>query len=195
MASPAPLILASTSPHRRALLDRLGLRFSVERPEVEEPRIEHESPPARALRLAAAKAQAVAARHPRAIVIGSDQVAAAGSEILDKPGHEARARQQLARLSGAAAHFHTACAVVRAEPAFGTSHLDTARVAFRTLRPDEIERYVARERPLDCAGSFKVEGLGISLIERIEEEDPTGLIGLPLVWLAATLRQLGYEVP
>ncbi len=193
--SPAPLILASTSAYRRTLLGRLGLTFSVEAPGLEETPLKDEAPPARALRLAAAKARAVAARHPRAIVIGSDQVGAAGSTILDKPGHEAAAREQLARLSGAAAHFYTACAVVRAAPAFSATRLDTTGVAFRRLGSEEIERYVTRERPLDCAGSFKAEGLGISLLERIESEDPTGLIGLPLIWLAATLRQLGYEVP
>jgi septum formation protein len=195
VSSPATLILASTSPYRRALLERLGVGFSVERPGVEETRVEHEAPPERALRLASAKARAVAARHPRSVVIGSDQVAATGTTILDKPGHDAAAAEQLARLSGAAAQFHTACAVVRAEPAFRAHHLDSTRVTFRSLRPEEIERYIARERPLDCAGSFKAEGLGISLLERIEGEDPTGLIGLPLIWLAATLRGLGYQVP
>ena len=195
MSSPAPLILASTSPYRRLLLERLGLAFSVEAPGIEETRAAHEEPPARASRLAAAKAQAVAARHPQAVVIGSDQVAAAGRLVLDKPGDVAAAKEQLSRLSGATAHFHTACVVLRVEGAFGASHLDSTRVAFRTLRPDEIERYIARERPLDCAGSFKAEALGISLLERIEAEDPTGLIGLPLIWLAATLRRLGYPVP
>ncbi|HTW37105.1 MAG TPA: Maf family protein [Steroidobacteraceae bacterium] len=195
MPSPPPLILASTSPYRRLLLERLGLGFTVEAPGVEESRAAHEAPAARASRLAAAKAQAVAARHPGAVVIASDQVAAAGNTILDKPGHAAAARQQLGRLSGASAHFHTACTVLHVESAFSASHLDSTCVAFRTLEPAEIERYVLRERPLDCAGSFKAEGLGISLLERIESDDPTGLIGLPLIWLAATLRSLGYLVP
>jgi septum formation protein len=195
VSSRAPLILASTSPYRRRLLERLGLRFSVEAPGIAESPLEHETPAARAARLAAAKAQAVSGRHPRAVVVGSDQVAAAGDAVLGKPGDEAAARQQLARLSAAVARFHTACAVVRAEPPFSASHLDTTSVAFRTLEPAEIDRYIARERPLDCAGSFKVEGLGISLLERLEGEDPTGLIGLPLIWLAATLRRLGYELP
>jgi septum formation protein len=191
----SPLLLASTSPYRRRLLERLGLEFSVEAPGIAESPLEDEAPAARAARLAVAKAQAVSARHPLAVVVGSDQVAAAGDVILDKPGHEAAAQAQLARLSAAAAHFHTACTVVRANPPFSASHLDTTRVAFRTLGPEEIGRYVARERPLDCAGSFKVEGLGISLLQHFEAEDPTGLIGLPLIWLAATLRHLGYEVP
>lgn len=195
MPSAPALILASTSPYRRLLLERLGLEFTVEPPGVEESRAAHETPAARASRLAAAKARAVAARHPAAVVIGSDQVASAGNTLLEKPGHVAAAREQLGRLSGAAAHFHTACTVLRIDPAFSASHLDSTRVAFRRLEPDEIERYVLRERPLDCAGSFKAEGLGISLLERIEGEDPTGLIGLPLIWLAATLRGLGYPVP
>jgi septum formation protein len=192
---PAPLILASTSPYRRLLLDRLGIHFSVEAPQVDETRIAQEAPVALARRLATAKAQAVAARHRAAVVIGSDQVAAAGETILEKPGEAPVAREQLAALSGAVAHFHTACAVVHADRAFSATHLDTTRVVFRSLTPPEIERYVARERPFDCAASFKLETLGISLIDRIEGEDPTGIIGLPLIWLAATLRRLGYEVP
>lgn len=197
MPAPARLILASTSRYRRSLLERLGIEFSVESPGLEEVHVAGEPPPERALRLAVAKAQSVADHHPGAVVIGSDQVAAAGGEILDKPGHAAGARAQLARLSGATALFHTACAVVG--PAAGTAlratHLDTTRVVFRALTSEEIERYVARERPFDCAGSFKSEALGVSLLERIESRDPTGLIGLPLIWLAATLRTLGYEIP
>lgn len=216
MPAPARLILASTSRYRRSLLERLGIEFSVESPGLEEVHVAGEPPPERALRLAVAKAQSVADHHPGAVVIGSDQVAAAGGEILDKPGHAAGARAQLAQLSGATALFHTACAVVgpaagahapgaaagapvAGTPAAGTAlratHLDTTRVVFRALTSEEIERYVARERPFDCAGSFKSEALGVSLLERIESRDPTGLIGLPLIWLAATLRTLGYEIP
>ncbi len=195
MPPPPSIILASTSPYRRLLLARLGLPFTVENPGVEETRAEHEEPPARALRLAAAKAQAIAAAHAAAAVVGSDQVACAGDAILDKPGHPAAAREQLGKLSGAVACFHTACAVTCAERGFTATHLDTTRVVFRTLTPGEIDRYIARERPLDCAASFKAKALGISLLERIESEDPTGLIGLPLIWLAATLRQLGHLVP
>jgi septum formation protein len=189
------LILASTSPYRRMLLERLGLPFLLEAPGVEEARIAQEAPDALARRLAAAKAQAVALRHPQAVVIGSDQVASTGGAILGKPGGAPKAREQLSALSGAAAHFHTACAVVCAERSICAMHLDTTRVVFRRLTPAEIDRYIARERPFDCAGSFKVETLGISLLERIESEDPTGIIGLPLIWLAATLRRLGFEVP
>jgi septum formation protein len=195
VSSPAPLILASTSPYRRMLLERLGVRFSVEPPAVEETRALNEAPEALARRLAEAKAQAVAARHPQAVVIGSDQVASAGEAVLGKPGEASRAREQLARLSGAVALFHTACTLVCADRGFSARHLDTTRVVFRMLTPAEIDRYISRERPFDCAGSFKVETLGISLLERIEGDDPTGIIGLPLIWVAATLRSLGYEVP
>ncbi len=193
------LILASTSPYRRGLLERLGVEFSVEDPHLAETHASNEPPSARAMRLALAKAQVVAERCPQAVVIGSDQVAAAGDSILDKPGDAARARAQLTQLSGATALFHTACAVLRPEKASRATHpethLDTTRVVFRSITAEEIERYVARERPFDCAGSFKAEALGVSLLERIESEDPTGLIGLPLIWLAATLRGLGYAVP
>ncbi len=195
MTVPARLILASTSRYRRGLLERLGLEFSVEAPQLEETPAAGEPPPARAMRLALAKAQAVAQRHPQAVIIGSDQVAAVGDSILDKPGDAVRARAQLTRLSGATALFYTACAVLCFDKASRATHLDTTRVAFRPITSEEIERYVARERPFDCAGSFKAEALGVSLFERIESQDPTGLIGLPLIWLAAALRGLGYDVP
>jgi 7-methyl-GTP pyrophosphatase len=189
------LILASTSPYRRELLERLGLEFSVESPGVEERHEALETPPQRAVRLAAAKARAVGARHPQAIVVGSDQVACVGESVLDKPGDAARARAQLSRLSGSSALFYTACTVLRASPAFSASHLDTTRAVFRPLGAAEIDRYVTRERPFDCAGAFKSEALGVSLLERIESVDPNALIGLPLIWLASTLRDLGFAVP
>lgn len=195
MTPRTPLILASTSPYRRQLLERLGIDFSVESPGVEEGHEPRERPADRAARLAAAKAHAIAARHPGAIVIGSDQVASVGERILDKPGDAEGARAQLERLSGSAALFHTACAVVRTSPPFDRSHLDTTRVVFRPLSPAEIERYVARERPFDCAGAFKSESLGASLLERIESVDPSALIGLPLIWLSSVLRDLGFAVP
>jgi len=177
------------------LLERLGVGFSVEAPGVQETHLPGEAPRARAARLAAAKAHAVAARHPQAVVIGSDQVACTGQMILEKPGEANVAREQLARMSGGVAEFHTACAVVCTGEAFSAAHLDTTRVVFRLLTPEEIDRYIARERPFDCAASFKVESLGISLLERVESADPTGVIGLPLIWIAATLRRLGYQVP
>jgi septum formation protein len=188
------VILASTSPYRRMLLERLGLPFSIDSPGVEETHSAGETPPQRARRLAAAKAQAVSLRHPGAIVIGSDQVAAAGGSILEKPRSAQRAREQLGTLSGAAAEFFTACAIC-APGGFRSAHLDETRVLFRKLAAEEIERYVAREQPLDCAGGFKAEGLGVALFERVESSDPTALIGLPLIWVAAMLRRLGHRVP
>jgi septum formation protein len=193
--SPQPaLILASTSPFRRELLERLGLVFTVEAPDVDEAHLEGEPPTERALRLAAAKAEAVALRHPSAVVIGSDQVAAAGGVILDKPGTVERAQRQLKHLSGSQARFHTACAVRWHNTGYSLNHLETVTVAVRDLTATEIENYVAREQPLNCAGSFKSEGLGIALFSRIESEDPTALVGLPLIWLAGALRQAGFAL-
>jgi septum formation protein len=190
-----PLFLASSSPYRRLLLERLGLAFEVHPPGVSETHLAGEPPAERARRLALEKARAVAAEHPGAIVIGSDQVAVAGDQILDKPGDAARARAQLAQLSGKSARFYSACAVLGGKPAAQLAYTDTTTVLFRTLTAAEIERYVAREQPYDCAGGFKAEGLGIALFERIENSDPTALIGLPLIWLAGALRGLGYELP
>jgi len=189
-----PLILASTSPYRRELLERLGVAFAVEAPDVDEAPLAGEPPTERALRLAAAKAEAVARRHPGAVVIGSDQVAAAGGVILDKPGTVERACQQLKHLAGSQARFYTACAVRWHNTGFSVNHLDTVTVAVRDLTTEEIAAYVAREQPLNCAGSFKSEGLGIALFSRIESEDPTALVGLPLIWLAGALRQAGYRL-
>jgi len=189
------LILASTSPYRRELLARLPLEFEVVAPGVAEEHLHGESPADRALRLATAKARAVSARHPQSLVIGSDQVAACQGEILDKPGDAARCRGQLTRLSGQTAHFYTACALLGAQPSTHVAHVDTTTVVFRTLSGGEIERYVERERPFDCAGCFRAEGSGIALFEYIESQDPTALIGLPLIWLAAALRAAGLQLP
>jgi septum formation protein len=189
-----PLILASTSPYRRELLERLGIPFSVEGSDVDEVHLQGEPATERALRLAAAKAEAVALRHPGAVVIGSDQVAAAGGVVLDKPGTVERACQQLKHLAGSQARFHTACAVRWHNTGFSVNHLETVTVAVRDLTAAEITAYVAREQPLNCAGSFKSEGLGIALFSRIESEDPTALVGLPLIWLASALRQAGYSL-
>lgn len=189
-----PLILASTSRYRRMLLERLQLAFGTEAPGVAEGASAGERPGDCAARLAAAKARAVAARHPGAVVIGSDQVAACGTSMLGKPGDAARCREQLASLSGRVAEFHTAC-VVLAPGRAAAAHVDLTRVHFRRLEAPEIARYVEREQPFDCAGGFKSEGLGIALFERIEAEDPTALIGLPLVWLAGALRAVGYLLP
>jgi septum formation protein len=187
------LILASTSPHRRALLQRLGVAFEVLSPQVTEDHLAGESAAERALRLARAKARAVAARRPGALVIGSDQVACAAGMVLDKPGSAERCREQLARLAGGGAEFFTACSILGSQGE--QTHLDTTTVVFRTLSADEIARYVERERPFDCAGGFKAEGLGIALFERISSEDPTALIGLPLIWVAQALRSAGWQLP
>jgi septum formation protein len=190
-----PLILASTSPYRRALLDRLGLHFAVESPGIAEAYVPGESPGARAERLSRAKALAVAHRHPQAVVIGSDQVAASAEHVLDKPGDAATCRAQLAALSHSTAHFFTGCAIISVGTGLDLKYLDTTAVVFRSLSSAEIDRYVTREQPFDSAGAFKVEALGITLCERIDSGDPTALIGLPLIWLASALREVGYPLP
>ncbi len=190
----APLVLASTSRYRAGLLRRLGLTFAVAAPEVDEEQLPAETPESCAARLAGAKARAVAARHPGACVIGSDQVADWGGRILGKPGHPDRAREQLRCFSGQRVHFHTAVCVV-APDGSERGMLDTTTVLFRSLDDAEIARYVERESPLDCAGSFRSEGLGIALFERIESDDPTALVGLPLIGLAALLREVGFRLP
>ncbi|HTY51022.1 MAG TPA: Maf family nucleotide pyrophosphatase [Steroidobacteraceae bacterium] len=192
MTAPA-LILASTSRYRRELLGRLGIPFTALAPGVDEAHRE-ESPTDRAVRLAAAKAEAVALQNPGALVIGSDQVAACGDLILDKPGTAERAREQLTRLSGHTALFHTAVALRRHDTGFRVDHLDTVSVAYRELSAAEIAGYVERDRPLDCSASLRSESLGVALLSSIDSRDPTSLIGLPLIWLAGVLRQCGYRL-
>ena len=189
------LILASGSRYRRDLLARLMLPFETLAPQASEEHQDGESPADRALRLAASKARSVASRRPEAIVIGSDQVAAAGDQVLDKPGDAAGAHAQLRAVSGRSARFYTACVVLAEADGLHVAHLDTTTVSFRPLSLEEIERYVAREQPYDCAGSFKAEALGISLLDCIESQDPTALIGLPLIWLAGALRAAGFPLP
>jgi septum formation protein len=189
------LILASTSVYRRQLLERLKVPFEVANPGIAEPHLPGEAPPARSARLAAEKAQAVARSHPRALVIGSDQVAVCRSQVLDKPGTEAACWGHLRQLSGSVAEFYTAVALVGPEPDALLAFTDLTRVHFRTLSEEEIRRYVRAEKPYDCAGAFRAESLGISLFERIESEDPTGLVGLPLIALSKALRQAGFELP
>ena len=189
------LVLASTSPYRRALLERLGLPFECAAPATDETSRPGESARELAQRLARLKAESVAARHPDGIVIGSDQVAARGADLLGKPGSVERCIEQLARSSGREVEFLTAVHVLDARSGRGESHVDRTLVRFRTLGRDEIERYVTADRPLDCAGGFKAESLGIALFERIESEDPTGLTGLPLIWLCGALRRAGIAVP
>ncbi|MDT3488023.1 Maf family protein [Stenotrophomonas maltophilia] len=187
------LVLASTSRYRRELLQRLGLPFDCARPDVDETPLNAETPLALATRLATAKAAEVAARYPGVWVIGSDQVADLNGRPLGKPGTAGAACAQLAAMSGQTVRFHTAISLTRDGESF--SAVDLTEVRFRTLGQEEISRYVAAEQPLDCAGSFKCEGLGISLFEAIDNRDPTALIGLPLVALCGLLRQAGFAVP
>jgi 7-methyl-GTP pyrophosphatase len=193
MSTP-PLILASTSRYRQALLSRLQLEFECVPPQVDESPIALETPLERAPRLALAKATAISHRRRGATVIGSDQVGVCKGELLDKPGSPERCFTQLQWLSASAATFHTAVAVL-AGSGTRVQFVDTTTVYFRALSAAEIERYVAIDQPLDCAGAFRSEGLGISLFARVVSEDPTALIGLPLIAVARVLRQLGYEVP
>lgn len=192
---PRPLVLGSTSRYRRELLMRLRLPFDVLAPEVNETPLANETPAALALRLALAKAHAVAAKRPEAWVIGSDQVADLHGEPLGKPGTHERAVAQLQRMSGQTVLFQTALAVVCAETGFVASELVSVKVVFRTLDTASIERYLHAEQPYDCAGSAKSEGLGIALLERIENDDPTALIGLPLIHTTRLLRQAGLQLP
>lgn len=189
------LILASTSVYRRQLLERLKLPFEVANPGIAEPHYPGEAPPARSARLAAEKAQAVALLHPQALVIGSDQVAVCRGQVLDKPGSEAGCWSHLRLLSGSVAEFFTAVALVGPEPGTLLAFTDLTRVHFRLLSEAEIRRYVSAEKPYDCAGGFRAESLGISLFERIESEDPSGLVGLPLIALSRALRAAGFELP
>jgi septum formation protein len=200
LKSPHSLILASTSAYRRELLARLHLAFSCSAPGVDETRRGGERPLALAVRLARAKASAVALQHPDAWVIGSDQVAVRtdgshGELILGKPGTAALCMEQLRGCSGNTVEFVTAVALVRHNSHTVHEFVDTTRVVFRTLDDATIARYVAVESPLDCAGGFKSEGLGIALCQSIDSTDPSALIGLPLIQLSKVLRDVGFELP
>jgi septum formation protein len=188
------LVLGSTSPYRRELLSRLRLAFEVVAPAVDETPLPSEAPRELALRLALAKARAVAATHPDAVVIGSDQVADLAGEPLGKPGSHANAIAQLNRMSGQTVVFHTALAVVCVETGFEQLELAPVTVRFRALSPNEIEHYLSAERPYDCAGSARSEGLGVALLEAIESDDPTALVGLPLIRTCRMLRAAGVKV-
>lgn len=189
------IVLASSSSYRQQMLKRLGLEFTCSSPSIDESRQAGESAEAMVHRLAIEKARAVAGQNRGAIIIGSDQTAAIDNEILGKPGSQPAAIKQLQRASGRILDFFTAVCVLSPRCAEPLLHLDRTRVYFRTLSQPEIERYVAAELPLNCAGSFKSEGLGISLFERIENNDPSALIGLPLIALAKMLRQVGIPLP
>jgi len=194
-ASTRPLILGSTSRYRRELLTRLGLAFEVAAPQVDETPHPGEAPRALALRLARAKARDVAARQPEAIVIGADQVADLAGQPLGKPGTHERAVAQLRAMSGQTVIFQTAVAVVCQAMGFEQVDLAPVRVRFRSLDDAEIERYLRAEQPYDCAGSAKSEGLGISLLDAIDSDDPTALIGLPLIRTCRMLRAAGLVLP
>ncbi|AGG88588.1 MULTISPECIES: Maf family protein [Rhodanobacter] len=189
------IVLGSTSHYRAELLRRLLPDFEQAAPGTDETPLPDEPPAARALRLAIAKAAAVARDYPDALVIGSDQVAALDGVVLDKPGSAERARTQLAASSGREVHFHTALCLLDTRDGRRHTHVDHTRVHFRELDAAAIARYVEREQPLDCAGSFKCEGLGISLFKAIDNRDPSALIGLPLIALAQLLRAAGVELP
>lgn len=189
------IVLGSTSRYRAELLRRLLPQFGQSAPGTDESPLPDEPPAVRALRLAVAKAEAVAREHLGALVIGSDQVAELDGRILDKPGNAERACAQLAASSGREVHFHTALCLFDTRDGRRRTHVDHTHVRFRELNAAEIARYVEREQPLDCAGSFKCEGLGISLFEAIDNHDPSALIGLPLIALARLLREAGVELP
>ena len=190
-----PLVLGSTSRYRRELLERLNLPFEVAAPGVNETPLPSETPRDLALRLALAKARAVAQQHPGAVVIGSDQVADLAGEPLGKPGQHERAVQQLRQMSSQTVVFQTAVAVVCAATGFEQVELASVEVRFRALSDEEIERYLRAEQPYDCAGSAKSEGLGIALLDAIHSDDPTALIGLPLIRTCRMLRAAGLVLP
>jgi septum formation protein len=200
LKSQPPLILASTSPYRRELLERLGLTFACVAPGVDETRLPGEQARALVSRLAGAKARRVAEQRPDAWVIGSDQMAllhgSSGDErVIGKPGTAENCVRQLQEMAGQTLSFLTAVALVRHSDSAAFEFMDTTRVIFRPLDLSTIERYVQIESPLDCAGGFKSEGLGIALCDSIESSDPSALIGLPLIRLAAVLRCVGFLLP
>jgi septum formation protein len=186
-----PLVLGSTSRYRAELLRRLGLGFEQAAPDVDETPLPGETPEQIARRLALAKARAVATRFPNAVVIGSDQVADLAGTPLGKPGTHERAVLQLRAMRGQTVVFQTALAVVCLETGFEQADLAAVKVVFRDLSDDEIEHYLRAEQPYDCAGSAKSEGLGIALLERIDNDDPTALVGLPLIRTCRLLRAAG----
>ncbi len=189
-----PVILGSSSKYRKALLDRLAIPFTVQAPDVDETPRPGEPPQALAQRLALAKARAIARLHPGSVVIGSDQVADLHGEPLGKPGTHERAVAQLRRMRGQTVVFQTALAVVCEETGFCQSDLAAVRVKFRDLNDAEIENYLQLEKPYDCAGSAKSEGLGIALLDAIDNDDPTALVGLPLIRTCRMLRAAGIDL-
>jgi septum formation protein len=195
VTAPPPLILASTSLYRRDLLARLRIPFTMRRPAVDETPLPAEDPRQRAERLARAKAEAIGRLEAASVVIGADQVAACEGLVLGKPGDAAAARAQLRRQSGRSVQFYSAVAVMHGARGYADSFVDLTTVHFRELSAAEIDAYVAADRPFDCAGALRSEALGPSLCQFIDSQDPTGLIGLPLIRLAASLRSCGYALP
>lgn len=189
------LVLASTSAYRRELLQRFGLPFEVARPDIDESPLPGEHPRSTAERLAIEKARAVAGNFADALIIGSDQVAAMGDIRFGKPGTVERAVAQLKQMSGQTVIFHTALALLNTQTGAAQIDVVPTKVRFRTLSDDEIVRYVEKERPLDCAGSAKSEGLGITLLDALSGDDPNALVGLPLIALARMLRHEGVALP
>jgi septum formation protein len=190
-----PLILASASPYRKILLERLGLPFTVVAAAIDETRQAGELPGQLVMRLSHAKAEKVSRSQPDSVVIGSDQLAVFNDSVVGKPGTTERAMAQLRRFSGHEIVFLTAISVQCAISGFSATEVVPTSVSFRELNEEEIERYVCIEQPLDCAGGFKAESLGISLFERLGSDDPTALIGLPLIATARLLRSAGFCLP
>jgi len=191
----ARLILASSSKYRKMLLQRLGVPFDCRSPDIDETALENESPRDLVMRLASEKAREVCRQCPSSTVIGSDQLALFNNRVVGKPGSQPVALQQLLSFSGHSIEFLTAVSVQCHESGFTDQHIDSTLVHFRVLEQEEIERYLEKEQPFDCAGAFKAESLGITLFERISSDDPTALIGLPLIQTAKLLRRSGFQLP
>jgi septum formation protein len=189
------LILASSSKYRKLLLQRLGICFDCIAPEIDETPLENEKPVEIVHRLATQKARTVSESYPAAVVIGSDQVAEHEDRIIGKAGSYENAVEQLMSFSDRSVNFHTAVSVQHHETSFSETFTDTTTVDFRALHRAEVVRYLQTEKPFDCAGSFKAESLGIVLFERIVSDDPTALVGLPLIRTSASLRRAGFQLP
>ncbi|MEZ5503060.1 MAG: nucleoside triphosphate pyrophosphatase [Halioglobus sp.] len=188
------ILLASTSPYRQRLLERLQIKFRAVPPDADERALPGEAPANMALRLARSKAKSVSESNPEALVIGSDQVACVDAQILGKPGNFLAALDQLRRCSGKPVHFYTAIALLNTHQKWERFHVERFTVHFRRLSDTQISDYLRREQPFDCAGSFKVEGLGIVLFERLTGDDPSSLEGLPLIKLTELLGEAGVEI-
>ena len=191
---PYPVVLASSSPYRRTLVDRLAIPYEWSPANIDETPLPGESPRQLARRLSLEKARALAPAYPDHLIIGSDQVAASADTLLGKPGNFETAARQLRLVSGKSVNFYTSVTLLNSKTATFNTYTDTTRVYFRQLTDGEIRTYLEKEQPYDCAGSFKVEGLGIALFKRIDNSDPTALVGLPLIKLTAMLRDTGVDI-